>query len=122
MAYVREMESGNWQAVARRTGNKPVSKSFDTKTEAGQWARMIESEIDRGVFVDRSEGERTTMAELIDHYLVEVTPSKKSARQDAQRLDALKGHFGAFSPAALKSTHIAQYRDGRLANATRQIA
>ena len=116
MANIRELKSGKWQAQVRRRGIKPAVQSFKTKMEAARWARLLESEIDRGVFIDRSEGERTTMAELIDRYLVEVTPSKKSARQDTQRLNALKGHFGAFSPAALKSTHIAQYRDARLAN------
>ena len=86
MAYVRELESGKWQAVVRRSGNKPVSKSFNTKTLAGQWARMIESEIDRGVFVDRTESERVTVGELIVRYLAEVTPKKKSARREKQRL------------------------------------
>ena len=95
MAYVRELESGKWQAVVRRSGNKPVSKSFNTKTLAGQWARMIESEIDRGVFVDRTESERATVGELIVRYLAEVTPKKKSARREKQRLNALKSHFGA---------------------------
>jgi hypothetical protein len=47
MAYVRELESGNWHAVVWRSSNKPISKSFDTTTQAGHWARMMESEIDR---------------------------------------------------------------------------
>ena len=101
MAYIRELESGKWQAVVRRSGNKPTSKSFDTKTQAGQWARMIESEIDRGVFVDRTESERATVGELIDRYLAEVTPKKKSARPEKRRLNALKTHFGAFALASL---------------------
>ena len=114
MAYIRELVSGKWQAVVRRSGNKPVSKSFSTKTEAGQWARHIESEIDQGVYQDRTEAERGTIGELIDRYLVEVTPGKKSAKRETLRLNALKNHFGKFSPAALRSTHIAQYRDARL--------
>ena len=114
MAYVRELESGKWQAVVRRSGNKPISKSFDTKTQAGQWARMIESEIDRGVFVDRTESERATVGELIDRYLAEVTPKKKSVRPEKQRLNALKSHFGAFSLASVRSCHISAYRDARL--------
>jgi hypothetical protein len=93
VASIRELETGKWQAQVRRRGIKPVAQSFKTKVEAARWARLLESEIDRGVFVDRTEGERTTMAELINRYLVEVTPSKKSARQDAQRLNALKEHF-----------------------------
>ena len=114
MANIRQLSSGNWQAQIRRRGLKPVVKSFKTKVEASRWARLLESEMDRGVFVDRSESERTTMSELFDRYLAEVTPKKKSARSETCHLNYLKRHFGAFSPAALKSVHIASYRDARL--------
>ena len=93
---------------------RPAVKSFKTKTEADRWARLLESEIDRGVFVDRTEAERATMGELFDRYLAEVTPLKKSARNDAQRLKFLKRHFGAYSPAALRPAHVAAFRDARL--------
>ena len=92
----------------------PVAKSFNTKTEATRYARLLESEIDRGVFVDRTETQRSTLGELIDRYLAEVTPKKKSARSNAQCLRQLKQHFGAISPAALRSADIAAYRDARL--------
>lgn len=114
MATIRELESGKWQVQVRRRGMRPAVKSFKTKTEADRWARLLESELDRGVFVDRFEAERTTMGELIDRYLAEVTPQKKSARNDAQRLKFLKRHFGAYSPATLRATHIAAFRDARL--------
>jgi hypothetical protein len=34
-----------------------------TRAEAEAWARRIESEMDRGVFVDRSEAERNTFGD-----------------------------------------------------------
>ncbi len=114
MASIRELSSGKWQVQVRHRGMRPVAKSFKTKTEAARWARLLESEFDRGVFVDRSEAERVTVGELITRYLSEVTPKKKSARREKQRLEGLKRHFGAFSPAALRSAHIAEYRDARL--------
>ena len=114
MAYIRELQSGTWQAVVRRSGNKPTSKSFSTKSQALCWARLLESEIDRGIFVDRTEAERCTVGELIDRYLAEITPLKKSARREKQRLEALKRKFGEFAPIALRNTHIAAYRDARL--------
>ncbi len=115
MANLRKLDSGRWQVQVRRAGLKPLAKSFDTKSDAKRWARTLESEMDRGIFVDRTEAERTTMAELIDRYRLEVTPMKKSARNEAQRLNQLRQHFGAFSLAAIRSTHIADYRDARLA-------
>ena len=52
MANIRQLSSGNWQAQIRRRGLKPVVKSFKTKVEASRWARLLESAMDRGVFVD----------------------------------------------------------------------
>jgi integrase len=114
MASIRALSSGKWQVQIRRRGMRPVAKSFNTKTQAARYARLLESEIDRGVFVDRSEAQRITLGELIDRYLAEVTPLKKSARQDMQRMNTLKKHFGAISPAALRSADIAAFRDARL--------
>ncbi len=114
MATIRERKCGMWQAQVRHRGMRPVAKTFKTKTAATQWARLLESEIDLGVFVDRTEAQRSTLAELIERYLAEVTPRKKSARNETQRLKQLQRHFGAISPAALRNTHIAAYRDARL--------
>lgn len=97
MANIRELDSGKWQVQVRHRGMRPVAKSFKTKTEAARWARLLESEFDRGVFVDRSEAERVTVGELIDRYLSEVTPKKKSARREKQRLESLKRHFGTLA-------------------------
>jgi integrase len=114
MASIREVSGGKWQAQLRHRGMRPVCKTFHTKTEATRWARQLESEFDRGLYVDRTEAERTTLGELIERYLVEVTPLKKSARNEAQRLKFLKRHFGMISLAALRPTHIAEFRDARL--------
>lgn len=103
MATIRALDSGGWQAIVRRRGIKPAVRTFTTKTDATRWARVLESEIDRGVFLDRTEGERTTMGELIDRYLAKVTPRKKSAHREVLRLNGLKRHFGRFSLAALRS-------------------
>lgn len=76
MATILELDSGGWQAIVRRRGIKPAVRTFTTKTDANRWARVLESEIDRGIFLDRTEGERTTMAEFIDRCLAEVTQEK----------------------------------------------
>jgi integrase len=115
MANIRQLPTGNWQAQVRRRGVKPVTTTFKSKQEASRWARLLESEIDRGLFVDRSEAERTSIGDLIDRYMREVTPKKKSAKKEIQRLKALKRYFGSFSVAGLRSTHISHYRDRRLA-------
>jgi hypothetical protein len=114
MANIRTLSSGKWQVQFRHRGLRPVAKSFKSKAEAGRWARLMGSEFDRGVFVDRTECERITIGELIDRYLVEITPAKKSASREVLRLSELRRHFGAYSPATIRSTNIAAYRDQRL--------
>jgi hypothetical protein len=45
-----------WEVRVRREG-QTLSRSFATKEDA--WAVIIESEIERGVFIDRKEAEKT---------------------------------------------------------------
>lgn len=114
MATIRKLPSGSWQVQVRRKGESPISKTFTNKALAEQWARSIETQIDRGTFVDRSEAERTTLAELIDRYLSEITPSKKGSRQESYRLEAIKKYIGHLIIGSIQGKHIASYRDTRL--------
>jgi len=113
MATFRK-RAGAWQAQIIRRGHPSLYRTFDTKAQAEAWARQIESEIDRGVFVDRSEAESTPLAELIDRYAREVTPRKKSANSELSRLKTLKSVLGHLRFAALQGKHVATYRDKRL--------
>ena len=114
MATIRQYDNGRWQAIVRRKGHPPKSRTFGTRSEAHSWSRLVESEMDRGLFRDRSEAERTTLADLMDRYGTEVTPQKRSARREFQRLRLLRQRLGRLSPANLQSKHVAAYRDERL--------
>jgi integrase len=78
MATFQLRGNKQWRAMVRRKGYPEQSKTFDTKVDAEAWARGIESEMDRGVWRDRSEAENTTLKECLERYLAEVTPKKKS--------------------------------------------
>ncbi|MEQ1766969.1 MAG: hypothetical protein ABL859_06025, partial [Methylotenera sp.] len=56
----------------QRKGYSEVTKTFTTRSEASAWARVIESEMDRGVFINRAEAETTIFAELLTRYLNEI--------------------------------------------------
>jgi integrase len=110
-----QKRNGNWRAIIRRKGFKPVSQTWDTKEEAKAWAAEVEGQMRRGLFVDRSEAERTTLNEALDRYLREVTPTKKSAATEANTIKRLQRHPLALrSLATIRSTDIALYRDERL--------
>ena len=48
--------------------------------------------MDTGVFVSRAEAESTTLHDLIERYLEEVTPLKKGAEPQTNRLRAIMRH------------------------------
>ena len=118
MASIRQMPRGTWQAIVRRNGHRPQIRTFDTKQDAKQWARLIESEIDRAVFVDRGPSERVTVQELVDRYTREVAPKKKSSSSIQRTLRFACRHFGCLTLATLQPKDIAAYRDARIASGT----
>ncbi|WP_242031604.1 DNA recombinase [Pseudomonas fluorescens] len=79
MATIRNRGEYQWEAQIRRKGYPAQRKTFETKADAQAWARMIESEIDRGIFVSRVEAERTAFHQLIDRYISEIAPKHKGA-------------------------------------------
>lgn len=111
MATVRKLDSGKWQFVVRRVGHTPASKTFSTRIEGERWARQLEVDIDRGAYVPASS---ITLGALIDKYVAEVSPLKKSCKNDIHRLHYLKSHFGKMSVSSLRSSHVAAWRDKRL--------
>jgi integrase len=115
MATIRKLR-GRWQAQVRRRGTKPRCKSFDTKIECEKWARELEAVVDRfGAAPDTRILESTTLSELLERYKTEVSPSKRGAVQEIQRIDVLKRHDIAFRTlVGLSQQDIASFRDERL--------
>ncbi|MBE2210344.1 MAG: site-specific integrase [Xanthomonadaceae bacterium] len=87
MATLRKRGPYQWEAQIRRRGWPPQSKTFESKAEAEAWAQMIESEMARGVWLDRSEAENTTLRELLDRYEKEVSPRKRSHAREVSFLN-----------------------------------
>ncbi|MHB8543868.1 MAG: site-specific integrase [Leptospirales bacterium] len=114
MAYFQQ-RSGNWRAIVKRNGHERITRTFDTKGEAEVWARSIECEMDRGIFVSRKEAESTTLSEALDRYEREVIPAKKGAVQESMRIRIWKRHPLAHRfIASIHGKDIAAYRDARL--------
>jgi hypothetical protein len=115
MASISKRGPYQWQVKIRREGYPRQSKTFETYDDASAWARMIENEMDRGVFTSRKESENTTLNEALDRYRNEITPEKKEAKQEISRINILKK--SALAPcylASIRGTDVAKYRDERL--------
>ena len=114
MATISKRGEGQWQAKVRKRGYPVQSKTFSTKAMAATWARNVESEMDRGVFLSTSIAETTTLTELIDRYLEEVAPAKKSEADIRVRGKLLKNKPGDRVLAAITPLTVKEFREERL--------
>ncbi len=69
-----------WRVKVRRRGAPTQTRTFNSKSLAQQWARTVESEIDNGVVVDRRAAERTSLAQVLERYRLEVTSGMPKER------------------------------------------
>lgn len=88
MALIRR-RGKRWQAVIRRNGWPKQSRGFGARADAEVWARELETEMDRGVFVRRDLAESTTLKELIERYAAEVVPDHRGREPETLRCTAL---------------------------------
>ena len=114
MATISKTCYDTYRVQVRRVGQPSITKTFKSKHEAELWSQRIEFEISSGVFINRTEAERVSFAELIDRYLTEVSPLKKGHKQEVPRLLGLKRTIGQYRVLQIQSKHIAKYRDARL--------
>ena len=77
MASIQKRGPYQWQAVIRRKGHPTQTRTFETKAKANAWVSIVESEMARNVFVDRSELEHTTLGDLLTRYGEEVSVKNK---------------------------------------------
>nr|CUV23648.1 protein of unknown function [Ralstonia solanacearum]CUV38310.1 protein of unknown function [Ralstonia solanacearum]CUV59988.1 protein of unknown function [Ralstonia solanacearum] len=94
MATIRQRGS-YWEARVRRRGWPTLSRSFPTKSDARAWATVIESEMERGIYIDRTEAEKNTLGDLLQRSAVEVSSQKKAGSRNGT---GLLPFFGIRSP------------------------
>lgn len=115
MATITQLQSGKWQAKIRLKGYSPVSKTFQTKTDADKWGKVVEAEMIRGTYVCRTESEQTSLGEALKRYLKEVSPRKKTEQFETYLIKRLMDHpLAKRSLASLTSNDLAKWRDVRL--------
>ncbi|MCB5207808.1 site-specific integrase [Methylovorus mays] len=115
MATIRKKDGrdNQWHVQIRRK-HVIATKTFTKKTDAEQWAREVETEIDRGVYVSRAEAESTSLADACERYSREVLPNLKGKASDESRIKTIKEKLGRLPLAAVNSTVLSRFRDERL--------
>lgn len=110
MASIRKRGPAQWEARIRKRGWPVTCKTFSTKVQAEQWAREIESEMDRGVFVSRAEAESTTLGEALERYIEEYIPRLSDVKRETNRARAIQRHeLSSRFLASIKGKDIAEF-------------
>lgn len=121
MAFIEKRGPYQWRVKIRKKGFASLTKTFSDKKNAETWARKTESEMERGVFISSSAAEQTSVSEILDRYEKEVFPRlADGGKRERFRLALLKKKLGHLSVAALRSNHVAAYRDQRLKEVSSQ--
>jgi len=107
-----EKRIGRWRAKVRKSGCS-LSKTFQKKSDALQWAAETERSITLGFL--HPTGKDATLGQILTRYAEQVTPLKKGANTEHHRIRLIQRH--PIMPTLLSNlqpSHIAKYRDDRM--------
>lgn len=109
----RRTESGerHYQVKVRLKGHPPQAATFRRKKEAERWAQATEAALRERRYFKAAESERRTVGELIDRYMHEILPTKRSARSQRTQLLWWRDELGHLILADLTPAAIANCRD-----------
>lgn len=110
-----------WRAEVNMGGVR-ISGTFDTKTEAMEWAKKREVEIADGVYGAPSASSKT-LDDAIARYMKEVSPGKRGGDLEIIRLGAFRRDYPNLVSKrlmAVSSDDIGRWRDKRAAGVLRK--
>lgn len=114
MASIKKLDSGNYRALIRKAGFKPMSKTFRLKADAKKWAAAQELKLDS----IRNTGRAATPAgstfpDFIRKYTEEVGSIKPFLKNKTACLRRLSEEFKGVLMADMTEMRISQFVDKR---------
>jgi len=110
-----------WQAMVRRTGHAPISRTFSLKQDATRWVQSTELEIEReGLVEDRSCLKQIHLSDLLIRYRDTVSIAKRG-HDDVERWvigHILRQPMAGRRLSELRSDHVQEWVDQRLTEIT----
>ena len=85
MATIRKRKD-KYQALVRLSNHQTVSKIFTLGSDAMTWAKETEIQIQKGNFDTVYKPIQETLREVLERYLKEVTPKKRSPEVEAIKI------------------------------------
>ena len=100
-----------YRVRVRMKGCPIQTASFDRLTDARRWAQQTEVAIKEGRYFKTREGQRHTLADLVDRYIKDVLPRKRDRAHTERQLHWWREQLGVYALADLTAPLIAEYRD-----------
>ena len=107
---------GKYLAVIRRKGCPTVCRTFHTKSDAEQWARLMELKADRrDLPASMKVLDTLRVKDVLERYRDEVIPQKRGAKVETYILNAfLRQPLNKLTLAQITPAHFTAYRERRL--------
>lgn len=119
MAWINEIKRKHrtvYKAVVRIAGHKPISQTFDRKSDALRWAEDVEDKLRNGGYIGDDPPGDLAIKTAIHRYLDEISSKKAPLTTDRDQRSAapLLVHFAGQTLRGITPAMVAQYRDARI--------
>lgn len=95
ISKVKNKHSYSYRARVRVAGHKPISKTFQKKSWAKNWASGIESKLKNNQSIPELEATNHTFYEVVEKYIFQVaSKNKNSVKRKMSHLGVFKKHIG----------------------------
>jgi integrase len=111
MATIRKKGDFQWHVQIRKIGYSPLTRTFISEKSAIEFAREIESAMDRGTYQELSDSSSTMIKTLAEKYVNEITPTKKNKVEDERLMKVVISEFGKLYLSNLKPLMIKNWLD-----------
>ena len=110
MASIRK-RGERWQVRIQLSGHPETSKTFPNRKDAQLWAKKTESEMERGVWLGIKQIDMP-IHDALTKYSQEVTPGKKGASRELNRIKHLMGYkIATKNICSVRGSDVAEFRD-----------
>ncbi|WP_211472517.1 tyrosine-type recombinase/integrase [Collimonas humicola] len=115
MAQIRKRGPSQFQARVRIKGYPEAVRTFKSKADAVLWASKREQLLLQGLGDALREADKLTLSSALTRYSAEVTPRKKGASSENNRIKVwLRNPLAALTLSAIRGKHLAEYRGSRI--------
>lgn len=116
MAEIKKRQKKNgkvsYTASIRIKGYPSMSATFERLTDAREWVAENESKMKKGKNIKEYEAKKHTLAELIDRYIDNELPERKSDHQKFKmQLNWWKDKIGAYLLSDITPSLLSEYKD-----------